>query len=615
MMDLIQNIKNIKSLLLSKQKGVKLFPWLFRGLRRSVRVKLVLIISSVIFVMLLSMIYLATYFFRADYELRIQEQNVKMAEIIGTNIEISLKTLRSQGRFLAKDSANRNLEQALGMDIAFFGLYKRSPGALEPIRQYAKQSFLKKNSIEGGELRNLIQRHQASFRRSFRGSTNIVNVSSTLKTGMVGLSFPKNEKSKGGAIVVLLCPIASFIDSFQSGSSGFIQTFMVDLGGKVLMHPDVDIMRAGANFRSLPIVSSMQKSRFRSGQVPYENKEGESYLGSFWKSSIAPFGIISTISEENAFAEVYNIQRRNFYLMIVAISVAVFAVLWYSRRLVLPIRKLTSMAREVAEGRYKVSLRVSSEDEIGVLTKSFNQMSKGLQERENLKDSFARFVNREIAEKSLRGQLKLGGERKEVALLFSDIRNFTSMSEKMRPEELIKFLNTYFTAMVGCIVRNRGTVDKYIGDAIMAHWGAVGSHKNPAEAAVRSALQMRMALMKFNQKRTNKIRFGVGVNYGPVVAGQIGSQERLEYTVIGDAVNTASRLEDLTKQLKVDILITDNTYQRIGEGLKVVPLGAIKVRGKEKAVRLYAVLGPAGDKNTPSGLKELRSLLGIKGRS
>ena len=184
------------------------------------------------------------------------------------------------------------------------------------------------------------------------------------------------------------------------------------------------------------------------------------------------------------------------------------------------------------------------------------------------------------------------------------------MSEKMKPEELIKFLNSYFTEMVGCIGRNKGTVDKYIGDAIMAHWGAVGSHKNPAEAAVRSALQMRAALVRFNKRRTRKIRFGVGINYGPVVAGQLGSKERLEYTVIGDTVNVASRLEGLTKQLKVDILITDNAYQPIKKNFRVAALGAIKVRGKEKAVKIYAVLGLLNDQG-PSNIKELRQLMGL----
>ena len=584
---------------------------LLKVMHWSVGVKLVLIISSIIFVMLTAMIYLATYFFRLDYELRVQEQNVKIAEVIGTNLEISIEGLITQGRLLAQTSANAR--QITDTNIAFFGLYRQASGTLGPIRQHSNETFVRKNALKTADLTTLILRYKDLFRKSFRGSTNIINVSSGFTIPMIGISFPMQKKERNGSVVVLLCPIEAFLDSFQSESSALIQTFMVDTRGKIIMHPDSDVMRAGADFSSLPIVVAMQKSRFRNGQIAYEDSEQNAYLGSFWKSSLGGFGIVSTVSEENAFAEVYNIRRRNIYLMIVAVSIAVIAVLWYSRRLVRPIRKLTDAARQIAGGHYKINIKAYAEDEIGVLTHSFNQMSKGLQERENLKDSFSRFVNKEIAEKSLHGKLKLGGERRQAALLFSDIRNFTNMSEKMRPEELVKFLNSYFSEMVGCIVKNKGSVDKFIGDAIMAHWGAVEAHKAPALAAVQSAIEMRRALVDFNKKRArNKaIRFGVGINYGPVVAGQIGSQERLEYTVIGDTVNLASRLEGLTKELKVDILISDSTFQSVRKSFRTEALGAIKVRGKEKAVKIHTVLGPMADPHGPSNLKELRSFLGL----
>ena len=581
---------------------------ILRVLRRSVGMKLVLIISSIIFVMLTGMIYLATYFFRQDYELKIQEQNVKIAEVIGSNIEISLQGLLTQGRLLAQTPTNAR--QIADTQIAFFGLYQPSSAGLNPIRQYGNDAFMRKNALGTADLSTLILRYKDFFRKSSRGSVNIVNVSVGFKVPMIGISFPRQKEGRG-SIVVLLCPTESFLNSFQSENSALIQTFMIDARGKIIIHPDPDVMQAGADFSKLPIVAAMQSSRFRNGQIVYEDLAHKSYLGSFWKSSLGSFGIVSTVSEDDAFAEVYNIQRRNLYLMIVAICVAVFAVFWYSRSLVYPIRKLTTASHQIAEGRYKINLKVESEDEIGVLTHSFSQMSKGLQERENLKDSFARFVNKEIAEKALRGQLKLGGERREVTILFSDIRGFTSMSENMKPEELIKFLNAYFSEMVGCVVKNKGTVDKYIGDAIMAHWGAIRVHKNPSDAALRSALQMRASLAKFNKRRAHKIRFGIGINHGPVVAGQIGSQERLEYTVIGDTVNLASRLEGLTKQLKVDILIADNVYQAVKKDFHVESLGAIKVRGKQKAVNIYAVLGLTNDPYAPRSLRELRNLVGL----
>lgn len=577
----------------------------------SIGIKLVLIISSIIFIILTSMIYLATYFFREDYELKVQEQNVKIAEVIGTNLEISLQGLTVQGRVLVRGAASR--KQISNTNIAFFGLYSKDAAQLKALRQISNQVFMKKNAITLENLNTLILRYQKIFRKSFRGSTQIINVSPGLKVPMVGISFPLvEEKQSEDSIIIILCPIKVFLDSFQSENSALIQTFMVDAQGKIIMHPNTDIMQAGGDFSNMPIVAAMQKSRFRNGQIAYTEREKESYLGSFWKSSIGSFGIVSTVREDDAFAEVYSIQRRNIYLMVVAINIAILAVFWYSRRLLRPIRQLTEAAHQISKGQYKLKLKAYTEDEIGKLTHNFNLMSKGLQERENLKASFGRFVNKEIAEKSLHGSLKVGGERRQVALLFSDIRSFTSMSEKMKPEEVVKFLNNYLSKMVSCVVKNKGTIDKFIGDAIMAHWGALGKHKNPAHAAILSALQMRQALFDLNKKHHHKpINFGVGINYGPVVAGQIGSQDRLEYTVIGDTVNAASRVESLTKEFKVDILITDTAYQHVKKIFRVETLGSIKLKGKLKAIKLHAVLGLISDVQTPSTLNELRKRLGL----
>ena len=194
-------------------------------------------------------------------------------------------------------------------------------------------------------------------------------------------------------------------------------------------------------------------------------------------------------------------------------------------------------------------------------------MGIGLEEREKMKDAFGKFVNKEVAEQVLRGELRLGGERKEAAILFSDIRSFTAISERLEPEEVVEFLNEYMTRMVNCVNNTNGVVDKFIGDAIMAIWGAPVSHGNDIENAVNAALMMRHELTIFNQSRGGPrkpvIKIGCGINDGPVLAGQIGSEDRMEYTVIGDAVNLASRIESLTKPFGVDILISQDAYERV----------------------------------------------------
>jgi adenylate cyclase len=246
-------------------------------------------------------------------------------------------------------------------------------------------------------------------------------------------------------------------------------------------------------------------------------------------------------------------------------------------------------------------------------------MGRGLAERERLKDTFGRFTNKEIAEKALRGELRLGGETKQVTVFFSDIRGFTEISEKLEPQEVVEFLNDYMTRMVDCVNKTGGVVDKFIGDAVMAVWGAPVSAGSPAKDAfncVRAALMMRASLREFNRNRGGEkkplIRIGCGINSGSVVAGQIGSSQRMEYTVIGDTVNLASRTEALNKPFHTDILITENTWNLLAHWLVTEEMPPVSVKGKEKPVRMFAVIGvktKTGEAPYPANLEELRALL------
>jgi adenylate cyclase len=216
----------------------------------------------------------------------------------------------------------------------------------------------------------------------------------------------------------------------------------------------------------------------------------------------------------------------------------------------------------------------------------------------------------------MRDELTLGGERKSVAILFSDIRSFTAISEKLQPEEVVEFLNHYMTRMVECVNRTHGVVDKFIGDAIMAVWGTPVSKGNDTENAVNGALLMRASLMEFNRDRGGArkpvIRIGCGINTGEVLAGQIGSEDRMEYTVIGDAVNLASRIEALNKPFGTDILISGDSLALVKDVFAVERMQSIKVKGKEEPQQIYAVLGRRDDPARPKSLEELRNALGIK---
>jgi adenylate cyclase len=210
-----------------------------------------------------------------------------------------------------------------------------------------------------------------------------------------------------------------------------------------------------------------------------------------------------------------------------------------------------------------------------------------------IKETLGRYVGPSVSDVILAGDVDLGGEEREVTLLFSDVRGFTTMSEAMKPHDVVRVLNSYFERMVDAVFEHEGMLDKFIGDGLMAVFGAPRSDEDHAMHAVRCALEMRRMLVEVNAmlKKSNlpELAIGIGLHTGRVVVGNIGSTKRMEYTAIGDAVNLAARLESQTKEQGVDILVSEATYERVSSRVVADPLGSVKVKGKTTGVAIYAL--------------------------
>ncbi len=206
--------------------------------------------------------------------------------------------------------------------------------------------------------------------------------------------------------------------------------------------------------------------------------------------------------------------------------------------------------------------------------------------------------------------LKLGGEKREMSVLFSDIRGFTSVSEKMDPQSLVAFLNEYLTEMTSLVFDHQGVLDKYMGDAIMAIWGAPTEQPNHAEQACRTAFHMMRRLRElqpaWSERGLPPLNIGVGVNTGPMTAGNVGSKMRFDYTVMGDAVNLGSRLEGVNKEYGTNILISDGTYAQVKDVMVCRFLDLIAVKGKKEPTGIYELIAPKDDPTAqpPAGFLE-----------
>jgi adenylate cyclase len=218
-------------------------------------------------------------------------------------------------------------------------------------------------------------------------------------------------------------------------------------------------------------------------------------------------------------------------------------------------------------------------------------------ERKRIKGAFSHYVSSTVVQEMLKSpeKLRLGGEERDLSVLFSDIRGFTSISEDLSPEELVHLLNEYLTVMTDIILKYDGTLDKYMGDAIMAIYGAPLKQPDHPFRACRSALEMMAGLKKLNEKWREEgekpLDVGIGINTGNMVVGNMGSELRFDYTVMGDAVNLASRLEDANKTYKTNVLISETTYEQVKGEFVCMELDKVRVKGKTKPVRIYELLG------------------------
>ena len=332
----------------------------------------------------------------------------------------------------------------------------------------------------------------------------------------------------------------------------------------------------------------------RPGHVSYRGRTGGRRIASFAPLRSKRWALVVTEPDSEFAAPLRALARQSALSAAVVGSLITALALLLARGIVRPVQSLTRAAQALQQGCFDQA-RVDEKrgDEIGLLQRAFNVMARELKEREREREVFGRVVSPEVREKLLGGELGLGGETLYISVLFSDIRGFSTMSESMSPQDVVAMLNEYLTEMTRSVRPWNGYVNNFIGDAIVVVFGAPVGPEEVERRAACAALAMREALAKLNERRVARgdceLETGTGISAGEVVAGQIGSPERMLYTVIGDAVNVAARLESLTKDKPGHpILVTRAVAQALeGQpGIEVHALGAEKVKGRSEPVEI-----------------------------
>ena len=304
-------------------------------------------------------------------------------------------------------------------------------------------------------------------------------------------------------------------------------------------------------------------------------------------------------SYDAALAPLHALQRRIAAIGTLGLAGALLTGMLLARNITRPVRALVEAMHEVLRGNLRHRAQVERPDELGFLASSFNEMVSGLEERERIKDTFGRFVSRDVAAAVLSGRVPLAGERLEVSILFQDVRGFSALAEQLDPAALLQVLNQLFTEVVTAVEAEGGVVKQFTGDGVMALFGAPQASADHVERAARAGLGIVERLARLNvllqSAGTPPLQIGIGVHTGEVIAGLIGPDARVEYGVVGEPVNLASRIEALTKDLKATILVSAEVAARLGPQFVLGRTAVLPVKGRTDPIEVVELLAhPTG---------------------
>ena len=384
------------------------------------------------------------------------------------------------------------------------------------------------------------------------------------------------------AVEVSLRPLVRRFSESTIGKTGHAVLLDQDLA--TVIHPDEVVMSNRTSYRQHPLLTGK-------GDL-------EAWMGA--SAQVDPLGWTVLVEQASSEALAVIDQRFRDSLLFAAAALvgAVVLGLLAVRVVTGPVKRLEAAAASLAAGQMGAKVEVRGTDELAQLADSFNRMSAGLQERERLRRTFSRYVSDAVASRILSeaSDLDLKGELVEVTVLFLDVRHFSHLADLYPPQMVVELLNAYFERIVRVITEHEGVINKFIGDAIMTVFGVPKAVADPELRAVKAALEIQRLVRELNRERSERalevLEFGIGVNTGAAIAGNIGSTERAEYTVIGDAVNVAQRLQAMAGAGEVHI--STATYGRLKGRFEVEHRGEVKVKGRERPVDIYKVVAQRG---------------------
>ncbi|GBF49216.1 adenylate/guanylate cyclase catalytic domain protein [Leptospira ryugenii] len=577
----------------------------------SIQLKMMGVISILFILTVSAIIFFASNFFRKSTELQLRDNNLRIAEIVGSKVASDVLNAAERGKQIAvtlttigipEDQKRKLIDSYFLADKEFIylGIYEKQGDALSLKKEVFNEEELKLSSVTEEDFHNVVKRNQDAFSEAFTGQPVLLNTSPGFSEPSFSLAIPTEENGRLDNILIMIIKLQKIIGAFEK--KGIETTFFVNGSGMVIAHPKEDLVLSASNLSQMPIVKTMLTSAAPTGQSSYLDQDTKtSFLGSFKKIGFADTGVITIVSEDKAFEAVYDIQKKNLYIMAIGLCAALVFVFLFSKTITKPILQLLTATLQIARGNFRIGIKPTTKDEVGLLTEYFIEMGKGLEEREKVKNILGSMIDPVVVKEAMidLAALKRGSETM-ITAFFSDVAGFSTISEQLKSQDLAALLNEYLSAMTIILKQHEGVLDKYIGDAIVGIFSApvvVEEHQlKAARASVDMIEKLKdlRAYWKANQLYTREAQemdCRIGLNSGPAKVGFMGTDALASYTMMGDTVNLAARLEAAGKDYGVNILITDSVQAKLQDEMVTRYLDLVRVKGKNEPVRIHELIG------------------------
>lgn len=581
--------------------------------RVSLRLKLGLV-CALLAVVPLSLVGLALVDVNADtVETTSRELQVSVLQDVANTIDAEFRTAEQGSLAIARALASQEVQDDLRLPLALTivesnevidlaAIYDRDNAYVDAIRETTAPS-LEFDSVLAEDLVARATAEGIAF-----GEPELVAGSPRVAVVVPILAEADPSQVRGFvAAPIDLQPIQDRVEMLASAHfSGQVDAlFVVDQRMRTLAHPDparVDTLesREGSGALAGLDASTLGPELSRSGEYQQDGDSGTWMVGTVVGLERLPWAMVAQVERSHAYASLIKMRRIVGATVAGAIVVALLVGLFFAQRLTEPLQRLTEFAGKLARREFGATVDVQTNDELSVLGAALGGAAHDLEASEAqirqeiaIRTDLGRYLPGELVEKVVAREqdMGLGGRRMEITVLFADVVAFTPLTEKLTPEQVVLILNEFFTIATEIIFRHGGTVDKFVGDCVMAMWGAPTPTEDHAQRAIEAAEDILSWLEAGNagwrETYGVEIEVAIGMNTGSAIVGNIGSQTRMEYTAIGDTVNVAARLESIARPNQ--ILATAHTARSAGPDFDLVDLGERPLSGRGEPVHLYEV--------------------------